>query len=155
MSNVKHPAETLWRRCLILKHDNMKRKGLSTLTVAVLIMACSCTNEHEPALDMNAKRYYNTDIKQLFGKAGCTACHDGTYSGGVSILVNSESYTDVLKTWVDTTVDSKQTILYKALNPTATTDPKINMRINPAVTITQSEVEIINLWLKAGAPEKP
>jgi len=133
----------------------MKLNSFSSFAVVLLLLASSCTNEQEPAIDLNAKKYFNTDVKQIFVKAGCTACHDGTYSGGVSVLVNSESYTDVLKTWVDTTVDSKQTSLYLSLNPTATTDQKINMRINPAVTITQSEVEVINLWLKAGAPEKP
>lgn len=133
----------------------MKLRCFSSIVVVLLLIASSCTNEQEPAIDLNAKKYYTTDVKQIFVKAGCTACHDGSYSGGVSVLVNSESYSDVLKTWVDTTVDSKQTVLYLSLNPTATTDSKINMRINPAVSITQSEVEVINAWLKSGAPEKP
>jgi hypothetical protein len=133
----------------------MRKECFSLIAIAILLIASSCTNNHEPVIDLNAAKYYTTDIKPIFVKAGCTACHDGTYSGGVSILVNSESYADVMKTWVDNKVDSKLTKLFLSLNPTSSTDPKMNMRINPAVSITQSQVDVINAWLKAGAPEKP
>lgn len=91
----------------------------------------SCVKNHEP---LNIKdKYYFTDIVKIFEKNGCNSCHSSV----------TKSYSQVITSWVDTTIAAEETKLYKSIEKGGSMNQYI----------TNPDIDIILKWIQDGALE--